>query len=195
MTVETAFWASATPPDGAAPLSGAVPATTPATCPTVPVNGAVEASCRAAEIDMLAEQDRLDPLDDLKPVSDATEIRAAIAAARRVHVSDAIKGYVVDLANATRSSNDIALGASPRAVLQLIRASKAWAAIDDRDFVLPDDVQHLLVAVLAHRLILTPEAQLSQTDAAGVLRRIMGSIPIPTASRTPQRATGRSGQR
>ena len=138
---------------------------------------------RHAEMEMLAEQDRLDPLDELKPVSDAIEIRAAIAAARRVHVSDAVKGYVVDLANATRMSPDIALGASPRAVLQLVRAAKAWAAIDGRDYVLPDDVQALLSSVLAHRLILTAEAQLARADADAVLTRIVATVPIPAGTR------------
>ena len=148
---------------------------------------------RDAEMGMLAEQDHVDPLDDLKPVSDATEIRDAIAAARRVHVSDAVKGYVVDLAAATRATADIALGASPRAVLQLLRATKAWAAIDGRDYVVPDDVQQLVMPVLAHRLILTSEAHLSRADVRTVLKRIVGSVPVPrgvdaaSAARAPFR--------
>lgn len=156
---------------------------------------------RSAEMAMLSEQDHVDPLDDLKPVSDAAEIGDAIAAARRVHVADAVKGYVVDLANATRTSPEIALGASPRAVLQLIRAAKAWAAIDGRDFVVPDDVQHLVTPVLAHRLILTSEAQLSRADVRGVLQRIVATVAVPRATAalsqiaTPAQGENRPGSR
>ena len=134
---------------------------------------------RRAEIEMLSEHDSADPLDDLKPVSDATEIRGLIAAARSVYVADSIKAYAVDLANATRGSVEIRLGASPRAVLQLVRAAKAWAAIEDRDYVAPDDVQRLVEPVLAHRLILTPEAQLARRTPAQILAAIVAATPLP----------------
>ena len=99
---------------------------------------------RTAEIAMLAEHAAIDPLDTLQPVSDATEIRALIAAVRAVYVSDAIKAYAVDLAEATRQAVEIRLGASPRATLQLLRAAKAWAALGGREYVIPDDLQYLL---------------------------------------------------
>ena len=82
----------------------------------------------------------------LRPVSDATEVRALIAAVRTVHVAEAIKAYAVDLAEATRRSSEVRLGASPRATLQLLRTAKAWAALDGRDYVLPDDLQYVLSA-------------------------------------------------
>jgi MoxR-like ATPase len=96
---------------------------------------------RGAEIAMLAEHAAVDPLDDLHPVSDAAEVRSMIAAVRGVYVSDAVKGYAVDLAEATRRAPELRLGASPRATLQLLRAAKAWAAMDGREYVLPDDLQ------------------------------------------------------
>jgi MoxR-like ATPase len=134
---------------------------------------------RVAEMAMLAEHGQVDPLDGLKPVSDANEIRAMIYAVRNVYVADAVKAYAVDLANATRSTPEIRLGASPRAVLQLIRTAKAWAAIEHRDYVAPDDVQRMVRPVLAHRLILTPEAQLGRRTTESLLDAIVSRTPVP----------------
>jgi MoxR-like ATPase len=134
---------------------------------------------RTAEIAMLGEHAALDPLDSLHPVSDATEIRALIGAVRNVYVSDAIRAYAVDLAEGTRRAGEVRLGASPRATLQLLRAAKAWAALTGRDYVIPDDLQYLLVPVLAHRLLLTAEATVSGRGAADVLGRIAQTTPIP----------------
>ena len=145
---------------------------------------------RTAEMEMLSEHGAVDPLDDLAPVSDANEIRAMINAVRQVYVADSIKAYAVDLANATRSAPEIRLGASPRAVLQLVRTAKAWAAIDHRDYVAPDDVQRMVQPVLAHRLILTPEAQLSRRTTEGVLAAVLSRTPVPTTS-TPASGPGR----
>jgi MoxR-like ATPase len=137
---------------------------------------------RGAEIQMLGEHAALDPLDSLRPVSDATEVRSLIGAVRRVHVSDAIKAYAVDLAEATRRAPEIRLGASPRATLQLVRATKAWAALDGRDYVIPDDVQYLLVHVLAHRLLLTSDAHLAGRTAEDLLGRIAHTTAIPSGA-------------
>ncbi|WP_375487166.1 AAA family ATPase [uncultured Jatrophihabitans sp.] len=134
---------------------------------------------RNAEIAMLDEHAAGDPLDDLRAVSDAAEIRALIGAVRSVYVSDAIKAYAVDLAEATRRSNEVRLGASPRATLQLLRSAKAWAALAGREYVIPDDVQHLLTPVLAHRLLLTAEAHVAGRTAEQILRHIVSVTPIP----------------
>ncbi|WP_375493404.1 AAA family ATPase [uncultured Jatrophihabitans sp.] len=134
---------------------------------------------RQSEIAMLSEHAAEDPLAELGPVSDATEIRALIGAVRQVHVSDAIKAYAVDLAEATRRSADVRLGASPRATLQLLRASKAWAALTGRDYVIPDDLQYLLTPVLEHRLLLTAEAHVAGRSTGELLARIGSSVPIP----------------
>ena len=129
---------------------------------------------RRAEVTMLAEHAAVDPLDSLHPVSDAGEVRALIQAA------DSIKGYAVDIAEATRTSSDIRLGASPRAVLHLLRASKAWAAIDGRSYVTPDDLQYLADPVLAHRMLVTPEAQIARRGPRQILDSILSKVAAPT---------------
>jgi MoxR-like ATPase len=137
---------------------------------------------RNAEILMLGEHASGDPLDTLQPVSDATEVRTLITAVRSVYVSDAIKAYAVDLADASRRATDIRLGASPRAALQLVRAAKAWAALDGREYVIPDDLQYLLAPVLGHRLLLTAEAHVGGRTTADVIARIVRSTPIPASA-------------
>ena len=137
---------------------------------------------RAAEITMLGEHAALDPLDSLRPVSDATEVRSLIGAVRSVYVSEAIKAYAVDLAEATRRAGEVRLGASPRGTLQLLRASKAWAALAGREYVIPDDLQFLLAPVLAHRLLLTAETHVAGRTAADVLARVAQHTPIPAAA-------------
>jgi MoxR-like ATPase len=140
---------------------------------------------RKAEIAMLSEHASLDPLDALRPVSDGDEVRAMIAAVRGVHVSDAIKAYAVDLAEATRRAPEVRLGASPRATLQLLRAAKAWAALEGREYVLPDDVQYLLEPVFAHRLLVTADAHVAGRTAQDLLSRIRHNVGIPSAASTP----------
>jgi MoxR-like ATPase len=137
---------------------------------------------RSAEILMLSEHASVDPLETLQPVSDATEVRTLIAAVRAVYVSDSIKAYAVDLADATRKASDIRLGASPRAALQLVRAAKAWAALDGREYVIPDDLQYLLFPVLGHRLLLTAEAHVGGRTTADVIARIVRSTAIPASA-------------
>jgi MoxR-like ATPase len=135
---------------------------------------------RRAEITMLAEHAATDPLDSLEPVSDATEVRALIERVRAVHVANGIKAYAVDLAEATRRAADVRLGASPRATLQLLRAAKAWAALDGRDYVIPDDLQAITGPVLAHRLLLTADASIGGRTAEDVLTKIVATVAIPT---------------
>jgi MoxR-like ATPase len=134
---------------------------------------------RRAEIQMLGEHAALDPLDSLRPVSDAAEVRSLISGVRAVHVADSIKAYAVDLAAATRGASDVRLGASPRATLQLLRAAKAWAALEGREYVLPDDLQFMLVPVLAHRMLLTADAHVSGRTAAEVITEVGRRVSIP----------------
>ena len=134
-----------------------------------------------AELDMLGTHGASTPIDDLEPVADGLEVRKLIEVVRAVHVSDEVKQYVVDLLTATRTSHDLRLGASPRSGLQLLRAARAGAALDGRDYVLPDDVQALGVPVLAHRLLLTAEAQVSRRSAEDVVRGLLERTPLPTA--------------
>jgi MoxR-like ATPase len=133
----------------------------------------------AAELAMLDSHGSSSPLDELEPVAHARDIRELITAVRGVHVAQAIRQYVIGLANATRSAQELRLGASPRATLHLLRASRAFAALDGRDFVIPDDVQALAVPVLAHRLLPTPEALVSHEPPERVLLRIVERLPLP----------------
>lgn len=123
------------------------------------------------------------PLDDLVPVADAAEIAKLVEIVRTIYVAPAIRQYAVDLATATRQSPELRLGASPRATLHLIRASKAAAALDERDHVLPDDLQTLAVAVLAHRMLLTAEAQIARRSPEAIVADIVSRVPIPAAPR------------
>jgi MoxR-like ATPase len=132
---------------------------------------------------MLDEHAAVDPLVTLEAVSDAAEVRALIAGVRSVHVADSIKGYAVDLAEATRRSPEVRLGASPRATLQLLRAAKAWAALDGRDYVVPDDLQFMVVPVLAHRLMLTADASVQARTTRELLDGLMRTVPVPGAVR------------
>jgi len=133
----------------------------------------------AAELEMLGTHGSSSPLDDLEPVAHATDIRELISAVRAVHVAQPIKQYVISLVSATRSSPDLRLGASPRASLHLLRASRAYAALDGRDFVIPDDVQALAGPVLAHRLLPTSEAMVERELPERVLSRLVERLPLP----------------
>ena len=133
----------------------------------------------AAEMEMIDTHGSASPLDDVKPVARATDIRDLAVAVRGVVVSDLLKQYVIKLVNATRSHEDLRLGASPRATLHLLRASRAWAALDGRDYVIPDDVQALAVPVLAHRLLPTPEALVAGQLPEQVLAGIVAQLPLP----------------
>jgi MoxR-like ATPase len=141
---------------------------------------------RRAEIQMLGEHAALDPLTSLAPVSDAREVRSLIAGVRTVHVAESVKAYAVDLAEATRTAAEVRLGASPRATLQLLRAAKSWAALDGREYVVPDDLQFMLVPVFAHRMLLTADAHVAGRNAQDILAQIARSVAIPSS--TPTRA-------
>jgi MoxR-like ATPase len=133
----------------------------------------------AAERDMLDSHGSSSPLDQLKPVARASDVQQLVLAVRKVLVSDQVKDYIINLAIATRTSPELRLGASPRATLHLLRASRAWAALDGRDYVIPDDVQRLARPVLAHRLLPTAEAIVERHLPEQVVDRIVGQLPIP----------------
>jgi MoxR-like ATPase len=112
----------------------------------------------SGEVAMLRAHEVSDRVEVLEPVATAAELLAVQDAARRIHASDALRGYVVSLLARTREDPRIELGASPRAGLMLLRAAKARALMQGRDHALPDDVQALAQVVLSHRLVLAPEA-------------------------------------
>jgi MoxR-like ATPase len=138
-----------------------------------------------AELAMLDVHSADDPMVDLAPVADAGVVRSLVETVRDVHVADVVKQYAVNLCNATRESADLRLGASPRATLQLLRTGRAVAALEGRDYVVPDDLQALAVAVLAHRLIPTAEAQLSRRTTDSIVSDLVHRLPVPT-DRTPR---------
>jgi MoxR-like ATPase len=133
----------------------------------------------AAELAMLDNHGASSPLDELDAVADAREVIKLVELIRTVYVSTEVRRYVVDLVTATRSSPELRLGASPRATLHLVRAARAAAALDGRDYVLPDDVQALAVAVLAHRLLPTAETQIAGRSTEQVVNGIVRRLPLP----------------
>jgi MoxR-like ATPase len=131
------------------------------------------------ESKMLAEQATDTPLDRLECVASAQEILTAIEDARRIYVEESINRYVVALLRQTRSDSRLYLGASPRAGIQLMRVAKAKALAAGRDYVEPDDVKAVAPTVLAHRLILAPEARSSGLDAEDLVRTVLERTPVP----------------
>jgi MoxR-like ATPase len=138
----------------------------------------------AAEIAMLDIHTGRRPLEDLEPVTDATEIRKLVDIVRDVFVSQPVQRYAVALATATRRSGELTLGASPRATLHLVRAAKARAAMHGRDFVLPDDVTALARSVLAHRLLPSVEAAMSGRTTTAILDSVVASVAVPDVPTT-----------
>jgi MoxR-like ATPase len=128
---------------------------------------------------MLSEQTSDPPLEALEPVTNATGITDVIDEATRIFVEPSLNRYVVDLVAQTRSDPRLYLGASPRAGISLLRVSKARALADGRDYVLPDDVQAVASAVLAHRLILGPEARANGTPPQQLVRETVERTPVP----------------
>jgi MoxR-like ATPase len=144
----------------------------------------------SAELDMLDGHSACSPLDDLIPAADVAGVRALVRAVRAVHISAAVRQYVVNLVAATRTHPDLRLGASPRATLHLARACRAYAALAGRDYVIPDDVQALAVPVLAHRLIPAAAAQdwMVEDLVADLVRQ------VPLAGATVTRLDGDKGE-
>jgi MoxR-like ATPase len=133
----------------------------------------------ADEMNILESQRQRHPIQDIGQVVSAAELLAAQAAVRQVYADDLIKEYIVELANATRHHPDVYLGVSPRGSLALYKAARAYAALQGRDFVTPDDVKVLLEATFAHRLIISPSARIKNVDAQAVVEQIAGSVPVP----------------
>ena len=136
-----------------------------------------------AELDLLASHGSSSPLDALTPVTDAETINRVVHSVSRVHASPAVRQYIVDLVTRSRSTPALRLGASPRAALHLLRASRAYAALEGRDHVIPDDVQMLAGPVLAHRLMPSSETQLARRTTAEVVTDLLHQVPVPPAAR------------
>ena len=139
------------------------------------------------EIAILDAQRVIHPLETIEQVMGAEELLKAMSAVKDVHIAEQVKTYVVGVVNATRSHPDVYLGASPRGSLALARASQAYALIQGRDFVLPDDVKALAGPTLSHRLILQPQARLKDLAATTVIAEVLASVPVEL-SQTAARA-------
>ncbi len=136
---------------------------------------------RSQEIAILESQHAAHPLEDLGQVVDARELIAGQDAVKEVYVDRLISEYIVGVTGATREHEDVYLGASPRGSLGVYRAAQARAAIQARDYVIPDDVKVVAPAVLAHRLILHPGARMKQVTADAVVNDVIARVPVPGA--------------
>ena len=122
-----------------------------------------------------------EPLDEVTTVAPAEEALALRAVARTVHVSEDVERYVVTIVRASREHADVRLGASPRGSVALYRVAQAWALLDGRGFVLPDDVRSVAHAVLEHRLLLDVDRELRGATVSGVVQQVIDSVPVPLA--------------
>jgi MoxR-like ATPase len=132
-----------------------------------------------AEAGILETHGIASTLDDIESVTDAPGVADMIRMAREVHVAQALRLYIVSLSEATRKHPDVYLGASPRASIMLLRASRALAACDGRDYVIPDDVKSLVVPVMAHRLIVAADAAMAGRTPKTVLGELLEEVPVP----------------
>ena len=130
------------------------------------------------EIAILDAQRVIHPLETIEQVLSSEDLVKAQGAAKEIHIAETVKVYVVSVVNATRSHPDVYLGASPRGSLALARASQAYALLQGRDFVLPDDVKQLAGPTLAHRLIMQPQARLKDLAATTVIAEVLASVPV-----------------
>jgi MoxR-like ATPase len=136
----------------------------------------------ADEIAILSRQEAGHPIETVRAVISAAELEEVRRLIREVRVSEPVKEYLVDVVTSTRECPQLALGASPRATLDLLHSVQALAFARGRDHALPDDVKELADAVLAHRVILQPEARMRRVDAAAVVRDLLRQVPVPLAA-------------
>ena len=136
---------------------------------------------RESELKILDTYANATPIDGLQPVVSLADIGRMAAAVRGVHVAPALKGYLVDLAAASRAHRALSLGMSPRATLAMQKAIRASAAAQGRAYATPDDVKAIAVAVLAHRVALSPDAQLQHISSADVVNDLLKRVPVPSA--------------
>ena len=133
------------------------------------------------EMTIIAQQEQSHPIHDLQPIATPDDVLELQEEARSVYVDDLVREYLVTLSEATRSHPDAALGASPRASLGLFRTGRALALVRGRDYVLPDDIKELAVAVLSHRIVLTPAARMRGVRPERLVAELLDTVPVPGA--------------
>ena len=131
------------------------------------------------EMSVIAFQEIAHPIDSLEPVATPEEVVALQEAAKEIYVDQVVREYIVSLTEATRGHRDVALGASPRASLGLFRASRALALVQDRDFVLPDDIKTLAPSIMAHRVILSSSARMRGVKSDDLIQDLLNQVPVP----------------
>jgi MoxR-like ATPase len=131
------------------------------------------------EVTIMDRQQYVHPIQQIGQVVEVDELLAMQEAVKKVYLDPAIKEYIVSIVEATRKHGDVYLGASPRGSLALFRTSQAWAALDGRDYVLPDDVKGLAVATLAHRVIVSPAARVRSVNPRAVVEEVLDTVPVP----------------
>jgi MoxR-like ATPase len=138
------------------------------------------------EMRILDSQRVIHPVEEIGQVVSAEELVQAQERVKDVYVDDLIKEYIVELVRATRKHPDVYLGASPRGSLALYKTSRALAAVQGREYVIPDDIKALAEPTLAHRLIISPSARIKDVDARSVVQEILESVPVPGARARPR---------
>jgi MoxR-like ATPase len=133
------------------------------------------------EVAVLAGEPAATQVEALRPVAGLAEVSRLIQFAAATHVARPLYDYIVQITAATRASQDVRLGASPRGSVALLRAVRVWAAAQGRGYAVPEDVKALAPHVLAHRLLLTPEAQVRGRTAGEVISDVLGGVPVPVA--------------
>lgn len=139
---------------------------------------------RDDEMRMLRKLEKIHPIDSLKPVCDIQELDEAKQNVKQIYIDDSILDYIIRIVSRTREHEDIALGASPRGAIALMEISRSLAGLRGRDYVLPDDVKEIVIDVLAHRIILKPEARLMRKTKQEILNYILQTEEAPIKSET-----------
>ena len=131
------------------------------------------------EVKVISNQKVIHPVEELKPVLELSDILKWQEEVKKINISSHILEYIVKIVSLTRKSQDIKLGASPRASIALMKASSAWALLEDRDYVIPEDVLKLVPFILKHRIILSPEAIIANKTPEVIISELVKSIPVP----------------
>lgn len=131
------------------------------------------------EMAIIERQEQTHPIDSLEPVASPQEVVSMQEAAKQVYVDRLVRHYIVALTEATRNHRDVALGASPRATLGLFRTARALALVQDRDYVVPDDIKLLAAATLSHRIVLSPAARMRGIRSEGVVTELLNQVNVP----------------
>jgi MoxR-like ATPase len=137
-----------------------------------------------AEAAILSTHGIVSTLEDIDAITDAPGVSRMVSMVREVHVAETLRRYIVALADASRRHPEVYLGASPRASIMLLRASRALAAAEGRDYVVPDDVKRLAVPVMGHRVIIAADAAMNGRTPEAVLSELMAEVPVPIRGKT-----------